>query len=196
MEQQQCLWPGKSYGECARQSQHGGMLGDQSSSRGPDSLLLLPDFTPSLTLIHLLTPTPMNWSPCPVATEALTQMTVNSKLYHLPVSSHHCHHLRSPSVVHFPRAPRSLHQPRSSPWDQTHWPREHLGPPVCPLPEDPHGSRCISPQPQLQGEQPCPNQAFGATSKDPPRSLPGPSSAPSPPPAPCTEFCTLFSHCP
>lgn len=58
---------------------------------------------------------------------------------------------------------------------------------------------CISPQPQPQpqGSRPCPNQAFRATSKDPPRSRPGPRPAPALPRSPPQRgpgFRTLSSH--
>lgn len=137
-------------------NEHGGVLGDQTlvTCQGvravPEILIIAPspclDSQPnSCPPAH---PTPMNWSPCPVATEALDQMTVDSKLHHLPVSRH-CHHLRGTPVVHFPShgSPRSLHQPKLSPWGQTHSPREHLGPSACPLSGHTHGSRCIYPSP-------------------------------------------------
>ena len=65
------------------------MLGYQSSLPGLDLLLLLPVLHPaSCPPAHSHPPWTGLHSPSPVATEALTQMTMDSKLHPLPVSSH------------------------------------------------------------------------------------------------------------
>lgn len=176
--------------------------GEQSGPPGPYSLLCLPVltlFAPPLTPARPLTSTPMNWSPrsTPSGHRPKRRCTQSSTARLCPAAD--CHGLRRLSPLHFPGAPRHLHWPGSNPWDQIHCPRQHLRPRADALSGRPRGSKLhLTPAPApAPRSRPCPNQAFRATSKDPPRSRPGPRPAPALPRSPPQRgpgFRTLSSH--
>lgn len=194
--------PGEVSARRGARGRCGAGRGEQSGPPGPYSLLRLPVLTlfappnprppPYLHSHELVSTLYTQWPPA--------QTTVHSELRRAPMSRRRLPRPQTSVASALSAGPLdTCTGPDQTPGIRSTAPDDicaHAQTPSLDAHVDPN---CISPQPQPQpqGSRPCPNQAFRATSKDPPRSRPGPRPAPALPRSPPQRgpgFRTLSSH--